>query len=217
MAGRGVTIGAVERTVQLRDGSAIAVRPIEPEDREALARGFERLGPESRYRRFHSPIDRLTEAQLDYLTVVDHVDHEALAAFHEGEIVGVARYVRTEPGPRAEVAVTVGDDWQGRGVGRALLDLLTSRAREEGVQTFTAQVLGTNLPMVELLSSLGEVRASPYEHGRRDLEIALEGDSLPTLLRHAATGMLSFLARLRPDPEGLPRSLRKEGRPRRRE
>ncbi len=206
----------MERTVRLRDGTPISVRPIEPEDRGALARGFERLGPESRYRRFHSPIDRLTEAQLDYLTVIDHSDHEALAAFHDGEIVGVARYVRTEPGPRAEVAVTVGDDWQGRGVGRTLLDLLTVRAKEEGVQTFTAQVLGGNLPMVELLSTLGEVQASPYDHGSRELEIAIEGDSLRTLLRHAATGMLSFLARLRPDPEGRPRSLRREGGARRR-
>lgn len=200
----------MERTIELRDGTSISVRPIEPGDRSALARGFERLGPESRYRRFHSPIDRLTDAQLDYLTKIDHADHEALAAFHDGEIVGVARYVRTEPGPRAEVAVTVGDDWQGRGVGRTLLDLLTARAREEGVETFTAQVLGGNLPMVELLSSLGEVRASPYDHGSRELEIALEGDSLRTLLRHAATGMLSFLARLRPEPQGEPRPFRKD-------
>jgi hypothetical protein len=67
-------------TVRLRDGSRVLIRPIEPDDRAALAEGFERLSAESRYRRFFAPMPRLRERDLDYLTRVDHRDHEALVA-----------------------------------------------------------------------------------------------------------------------------------------
>src|SRR3954464_1772477 len=121
--------------VTLRDGTPIVLRPIEPEDRRALAEGFERLSPEARYRRFFSPISRLSDRQLDYPTPVDPPppqdlarvdphDHEALVAGDDdGDLVGVARYVRTGPG-EAEPAMVVADDWHGRGVATALLDRL---------------------------------------------------------------------------------------------
>ena len=70
-------------SVRLRDGSQVMVRPVEPGDREAIRAGFERMGPDSRYKRFLSPIDELTERQLDYLTEVDHHDHEALVAIDD--------------------------------------------------------------------------------------------------------------------------------------
>ncbi|MEA2283671.1 MAG: hypothetical protein QOK21_4278, partial [Solirubrobacteraceae bacterium] len=62
----------IERALTLRDGSRIVIRPIEPDDRDDLREGFERLSPESRYRRFFSPVPRLSERHLDYLTQVDH-------------------------------------------------------------------------------------------------------------------------------------------------
>jgi GNAT superfamily N-acetyltransferase len=118
---------------ELRDGARVLVRPIAPDDRAALAAGFARLSPESRFRRFLSPKKQLTEDDLDVLTRVDHHDHEALVALEAdtGEGIGVARFVRTGP-DRAEPAVVVADDWQGRGVGTLLLDLLAERAWEEG-------------------------------------------------------------------------------------
>jgi len=101
----------------LADGRRIEVRQIGPEDRDALARGFERLGAESRYLRFFGPLDRLSDGQLTYLTHVDHHDHEALVAVDEetGEGVGVA----VGDGV-VEVGVLVG---VGVGVGVGLGDL----------------------------------------------------------------------------------------------
>jgi RimJ/RimL family protein N-acetyltransferase len=117
---------------------------------------FERLSPESRYRRFFSPVSRLSERQLDYLTDVDHRDHEALVAVDPatGDAVAVARYVRTRPGV-AEPAIVVGDDRQGRGLATQLLDLLADRAREEGVGCFVAPVLAENRAAIALFERLG--------------------------------------------------------------
>jgi RimJ/RimL family protein N-acetyltransferase len=121
-----------------------------------LREAFERLSPESRYRRFFSPVSSLTERQLDYLTDVDHRDHEALVAVTpgSGDAVAVARYVRTRPGV-AEPAIVVADDWQRRGLAAQLLDLLADRAREEGVECFVAPVLSENRAAIALFERLG--------------------------------------------------------------
>ena len=85
---------------------------------------------------------RLSERDLDYLTRIDHHDHEALIALDRpgGDIVGVARFVRTGP-EEAEPAIVVADDWQGRGLGRQLMGALADRALDEGVRRFRAPVL----------------------------------------------------------------------------
>jgi nucleotide-binding universal stress UspA family protein/GNAT superfamily N-acetyltransferase len=149
-------------TVTLRDGADVEVRAVEPDDRAALAEGFERLSPESRYRRFFGPMPRLSARDLDYLTRVDHHDHEALVAVDAvtGDGVGVARYVRTGPDV-AEPAIVVADDWQGRGVGGLLLDALAERATEEGVRRFEAPVLATNHEAIALLERLGRTTRRP--------------------------------------------------------
>ncbi len=186
--------------VSLRDGSQVTLRPIEPDDRETIRASFERMGPDSRYTRFLSPIDELTERQLDYLTNVDHHDHEAVVAVGEDGLgLGVARYVRLEhDGPKAEVAVAVIDDWQGKGVGSALLERLSERAREDGIEVFTAAVLAENRASVDLLRRLGSTTTNHPGAGQLELEIELEGDgSLRELMRHAASGAMHFAERIR--------------------
>ena len=157
-------------------GTELVVRPIEPGDRGALVTGFERLSPESRYRRFFSPLRRLSETDLRYLTEVDHRDHEALIAFdrESGDPVGVARYVRSQEPTDAEVAVTVVDDWQGRGVATALLEELVARAREEGIERFLALILGENEAAVELFKQLAEGDAAPRRSSTGNLELVIE-------------------------------------------
>jgi GNAT superfamily N-acetyltransferase len=180
-------------TVVLRDGSRVRLRPIRSSDKVQLRAGFERLGPQSRYQRFLVPMDQLTEAVVEYLTQVDHHDHEAIVALDDatGEGVGVARFVRlTDRHDTAEAAVTVVDDWQGRGVGTLLLDRLADRARSEGIARFWAVLLAENRNMLDLLERLGPVRMLDRQLGTVEVEAELPsngaGDELRGVLRASA-------------------------------
>ena len=192
------------------------IRPLQPADRELLVAGFEQLSPESRYRRFFSPVVELTERQLDYLTRVDQHDHVALVAVDEetGEALGVARFVRTGPGV-AEPAVVVADAHQGHGIGSALLERLVARAKEEGVTQFVAPVLADNPGAIAVLRQLGD---TAIEHSGREVELTIELPTEPAsqtagvraLLRVVAAGAVSpamvFWHRLTPR-RGEPREL----------
>lgn len=160
----------------MRDGSHVRIRQGRRSDRDLLLRGFERLSPESRYRRFLAAMPELSEGMISYLTAIDHHDHEAMIAIDEqtGEGVGVARYVRN-PDRRdvAEVAVTVIDDWQGRGLGTLLLEAISARARDEGITSFTALMLATNEEMMDLLARLDPVRIIDREPGTIEIEVAI--------------------------------------------
>ncbi len=143
------------RTITLRDGARVTLRPIAPEDKPLVAASFERLSEQSRYRRFFTTKNELSAAELAYLVDVDHKDHEAIIAIDRssGEALGVARYIRSgDDAEVAEVAVTVADDWQRRGLGRALLNRLAYRARREGVRRFSAFVQGDNPGALSALS-----------------------------------------------------------------
>lgn len=187
--------------VTLRDGSELAIRPIRPRDKDAIVAGFERLSPESRYRRFFAPLQRLTARDLEYLTEVDHHDHEAVIGFDAatGDPVGVARYIRSDDPSEAEVAVTVIDDWQGRGAATALLDRLVVRARDEGITHFLALVLTENKDAIELFERLApsgsEHRRSASGHLELVIDLPEPGVStaesrLGRALRAAARGVL---------------------------
>jgi RimJ/RimL family protein N-acetyltransferase len=130
--------------ITLADGARILIRPIERDDAPQLNAGFEHLSAVSRYRRFLTAIDHLSERQLAFLTDIDHEVHEALVAVDaaSGEVVGVARFIRDPGDPtQAEVAVVVVDPWQRRGVGSALIERLAARARRLGVERCTARML----------------------------------------------------------------------------
>jgi len=157
----------METTARLRDGSEVLIRRLEPSDASTLSDAFERLSKESRDLRFLSAKPALTERDLDYLTHVDGHFHEALGATDRssGVGVGVTRFVRAAPAATtAEVAVTVVDEWQGRGLGKVLLDMLAVRAREEGIARLTALVATGNAPIRSLLQRLGS-RVSETDAG----------------------------------------------------
>jgi RimJ/RimL family protein N-acetyltransferase len=142
----------------LRDGSKILIRPVRGTDAPLLADGFARLSARSRLMRFMTAKTTLSPEELRYLTEVDHYDHEALGALSpaEGRGVGIARYIRDHDDPQAaEIAVTIVDDWHGRGLGTKLLAELSDRARQAGICRFTALVAADNVAMAGLLRNMG--------------------------------------------------------------
>ncbi len=185
------------RTIILRDGARATLRPIAPEDGPLLVAAFERLSEESRYRRFFTTKSELSATELAYFVDVDHKDHEAIIAIEpsSGEALGVARYIRLRDDEEvAEVAVTVVDDWQRRGLGRALLDRLTYHARREGVRRFSALVQGDNPKALGLLGGAG---GTLHQSDTGVVELVIElppkrgmGAQLTRALRATAAGSL---------------------------
>jgi RimJ/RimL family protein N-acetyltransferase len=154
------------RPVVLRDGQPVLIRQVQPTDAALLADGFARLSVRSRRSRFLIAKNHLSPSELRYFTDVDHHDHEALGAVSlaDGSGVGVARYIRHPHDPQAaEIAVTVVDSWQGRGLGTQLVAQLTERARQEGIHRFSALVSADNAAVLALLRNrdLGTCVAEP--------------------------------------------------------
>ncbi|HWC31660.1 MAG TPA: GNAT family N-acetyltransferase [Actinomycetota bacterium] len=144
----------------LPDGTRIRLRPIVPEDKALLVAGFERMSPESRYRRFMAPLEELTPELLVRLTEVDYRNHFAWLALALDDPLtpgaGVARYVRLPDEPEvAEAAVTVIDDYHGRGIGTLLLQALGAVALENGIRRFRSYAVEANVPLRELMHNLG--------------------------------------------------------------
>lgn len=191
----------------LRDGDPVSLRPLRSDDASALQDAFRRLSDESRYRRFFVPMHDLDGSMLRYLTEIDHHDHEAIVAFdaESDAMVGVARYVRPEPGAQsAEAAVAVVDEYQGRGLGRLLLEQLVSRAREEGIDRFSAVVQADNRRAVELMSTLGPT-ATSLQNDLVELDIELTGPGLGAPLNAALRAAASARFGVRPLAERLTR------------
>jgi GNAT superfamily N-acetyltransferase len=143
-------------TARARDGTEVRLRPLGRGERDLVAGFFAGLSADSRRRRFLQPMPRLSEAMLRHLVDVDGRRHAAMVAEVDGECAGIARWVAMpdEPGA-AEVAVTVTDRFQGRGIGRLLLDALGPTATRAGLATLVYLADPTNLPVLYLLRSLG--------------------------------------------------------------
>ena len=175
-----------------------------------LRTAFGRLGEQSRYQRFLTAINELSESDLRYLTEVDHRDHEALVAIETAtrDGVAVARFVRNPDDVSAEAAITVIDEWQGRGLGTAMCNLLAARAREVGIERFTALLLAANEQMRDVLASLGPTRVVSRDAGTLVVEVDIPeegiGDHMAGVLRIAAGGPVELAT----PPWGLPTDAR---------
>jgi len=145
-----------------RDGMDIDVRPIKPEDAPLLLDLFESMSKKSRYYRFFTPLKTLSRDMLVRLTQVDYDRHIALVALQrDGEeiMLGVARVISDPDRNRAEFSVAVGDPWQGRGIGRKLLERALEVARDYGIKKIQGEVLRENEEMLGLGREMGfEIR-----------------------------------------------------------
>ena len=155
--------------VRLADGTTVALRPLGPGDGNMLAAGFDRLSDRSRYRRFLTPVPRLTSSMLTFLTSVDGINHRAWGALIDepaGPVgAGVVRWVRSSKDPAvADMAVTVIDDYQGRSLGALLQDIAVIDAFACGIERFEGVVLGENMASRRMLAR-GGARLRPEGGG----------------------------------------------------
>ena len=140
-----------------------------------MLRSYERLSDESIYLRFFSPVPRPTAVQLERLTSIDYHDRMVLVAELGDEIVAIARYDRCGDG-EAEVAFTVDDDQQGRGLGTLLLEHLAVVARGNGIHVFIADTLADNMKMLNVFAAAGWVSERHFDTGTVRVRFNIDTD-----------------------------------------
>ena len=152
--------GHLARTIRARDGSALLLRPIQPEDADLLQAFVRGLSAESRYLRFISVLSELPRRLLIRYTQLDHDREVALVAVApdadpRGCIVGVVRYLLDADREHGEFAITLADAWQGRGLGLILMQAIIEAARARRLRRIDGHVLSANTRMLALLRRLG--------------------------------------------------------------
>ena len=163
---------------ELPDGSIVRIRPIEPGDKDRLVNGLRQLSEASIRKRFLAAKPRFSRAELQYLTEVDGVNHIALVAVLDSDpdqLVAVARCVRLPDRPgTAEMAIVVGDPWQGQGLGRALAVALADAAVAVGIRSFAATMLADNEAAIRLMRTFARrLEAGQVSGGVREVLVEL--------------------------------------------
>jgi RimJ/RimL family protein N-acetyltransferase len=142
----------------LHNGRRVEIRALRPDDRADLVAAVGRASDQSLYRRFVGVRHSFTERELAFFLDIDFNDHVALVAVvEEGGrpmIVGSGRYIIVQPG-KAEVAFAVVDQYQGQGIGAALMRHLAAIARSAGLHELIAEVLPENTPMLKVFEKCG--------------------------------------------------------------
>jgi acetyltransferase len=167
---------SLERPIRLADGADLLLRPIRPEDAETEQRFVGRLSSQTLYLRFHAPVRELAVEQLIRFTQIDYDREMAFVAVDRSgepeEIRAIGRYARLADGEHAEFAVTVEDSWQGRGLGRLMMESLERCARRRGLHEMVGYVLKENESMRRLMLARGYV-PHPEEDDAHVIRFAL--------------------------------------------
>jgi len=190
--------------IELSNGGRVRIRPARISDSDTVKAGFARLSEESRYNRFFSARSKLSDSLATSLTDIDHENHFAWGVFdpdqpsevgdESGLGVASARLIRDADKTSAEAALTVTDAYQGRGIGRFLMELLIATAADVGAETLWFEILRQNRPMISLAAGMG-AEGFPIEGDRSVVEYrlavpppsatAMPAGALYELLRHA--------------------------------
>jgi acetyltransferase len=158
----------LEEDLVLADGARLRVRPMRPEDVERERRFFDSLSERSRYQRFMQHLPKLPPQMLARFTQLDYDRELALVAEQDERFLAVGRYAPNADGRTAEFALVVADAWQGKGIGRQLLERLCRAARVAGYQALYGHILEANRDMLDLAARLGFA-----EHSRGPSEVTV--------------------------------------------
>jgi GNAT superfamily N-acetyltransferase len=164
---------------RIRNGREIEIRALKPTDEKDMLAAVDRTSAQSLYRRFFGAKRHLSESEKAFFLKVDFVSHVALVAVAEDDgrphIVGGGRYVVVRPGT-AEVAFAVIDEYQGQGIGAALMRHLALLARTAGIRELIAEVLPENTPMLKVFRNSGLGLQTKHRAGVVDVALSLTND-----------------------------------------
>jgi acyl-CoA synthetase (NDP forming)/RimJ/RimL family protein N-acetyltransferase len=163
-----------EADIVAADGGTVHLRPICPDDADALTGLMDRSSDQTRYYRFFGPMKRLSDKDLHRFTHVDHDKRVAFVVLLGDQLIAVGRYDRYPGTDDAEVAFLVEDAHQGRGLGSVLLEHLAAAGRERGIRRFVAEVLAQNSKMVRVFQDAGYKAERSYEDGVVHLTFPIE-------------------------------------------
>ena len=174
---RGAYLREEERTVALRDGRTVLVRPARTGDAPLLQDLFYRMPPDDVYTRFFRHLTSLPLSTAEHMTSVSFEDEVTLLAV-EGDwgserVVGTVSYVRDPTSGRADVAFMVDPQWKGHGLGTALRDVVVDVGRRHSVVAFTADVLAENTAMLRVFRSSGLDLEVQTSHGVSEFVLTL--------------------------------------------
>jgi len=158
-----------EWTVTLKDKQQVFMRPIKPADEPMMKEMFYSFSERTRYLRFHGPMKSFPHARLQVFCNVDYDQEMTLICVvgqpGEEDVVALGCYIHDQGSNTAEVAFSVRDDWQNKGLGSHLFKKLVDIGRERGINTFHAEVLTENLPMLNVFHHSGCTVATQAEGG----------------------------------------------------
>lgn len=176
----GTLLGTTHR---LDGGRRVRLRLTRPTDARCVRDFLERLSPETRHRRFLSPMPRINESTVEHFTFYDPRERLVLAATAPGlggeEVVGLADVSFVHTGV-AEIGLVVEEDLQAQGIGRLLSEAIASLAVSRGATHLKAEMLDSSPAVLKLLGELGRTVQS-IEDGR-----AVAYAKLPARSRWAA-------------------------------
>ena len=164
------------KSITLPNGVLIPIRPIQPDDVQALQRFHSCLSDQSIYLRFFGPMRELSEQKAKYFSHVDGEDRCALVALDPNEpqeIIAVARFDREAGTDKAEWALIIADSWQASGLGLGLTHQLLEVARDKGIRCLYGLVLPKNKRMLRLIRSLDLPKYERREAGVKYIEVKL--------------------------------------------
>jgi len=162
-----------EGDVVLADGGVVHLRPIRPDDAEAVVAFHQRQSPESLYYRYFSPKPTLTAEEVEHLTSVDHVHNMAFVAFDGDQMIGIGRYDHLRGSNEAEVAFQADEGHRGRGLATVFLEYLIAAARDAGLDGLVAQVLPDNRRMLKVFERAGFDAHRQFADGVIEVELGL--------------------------------------------
>jgi len=174
-------LGGPEQVVTLGNGTSVRLRPIRPDDEPRLMALCDRLSPRTLYQRFFS-VRRLRPEEAHAFANVDYRQRMAVVAEvdtgHEPELVGVARYGRSDEETTADLGLVVEDGWQGLGLGSILLEEICCAGEQQGIKQFSADVLTENRRALTMLARHTTIVRRTASHGVAGIVFRRRVDSL---------------------------------------